>query len=818
MRLARWSLAWERIWPRLFPLLAVANLFLTIAFFDVLPLLPYWMHGVSLVLFAVALAAALRHFLGGDYGVDDAVVRRRLERDSGLADRPLTALEDRPINDHGGATVTALWRAHQTRMAATLTRLRVAPPSPGLPRRDPLGLRVAMLLALVIGAVFAGGDIGPRLERALTPRHVARAAAERLLVELWITPPPYTGLAPLFLDQAATLGEIKIPVGSTLLAQMGGAGDRPEMRVGDRAVPFEPLGDADSPAGYRVETEFIAADAEAKTLSVAIAGETVAQWRVRGVTDNPPNVEFPQPPKNLGRGRLGLAFEAADDYAVTELQMEIRHAEGWLLPGGGDKIRLNLSAPGLGTPIVKGRSARDLSAHPWAGVMVEIRLYAKDAAGQTGASEPFTMVLPERIFNHPVARAIVAARRKLNRPAREDRARVIDDIAEIAGRPQHFFDDTVIFLALAVARSRLAHGGDRAVASVQELMWETALKIEDGEFAVAERDLKDIQKRLMEAMRNGADQQEIARLMAELQRAMDQYMAALAEHLKRLGLDNIPMNPTTRMMEGGDLQRMLDKARELAEAGAMDAARQMLSELNKMLDAVHNSARTARPQRANGEARKMLDGLRGLAQRQQKLLDKTFRRMQRDRATQDSRSSGRQGRSGQPRPGDAESEAMAEAQAEMRRELGRMMLQMDDLLGTIPPSLGNADRAMKGARERLGQGDAAGAVPDQTEAVEQLGQAVQGAAEQIARGMQQPGTMGLSLGGGPRRMMRGRDPFGRQPGGATGGGETGDGVKIPSGAELRRTREILNELRRRSGERQRPEPELDYIERLIRRF
>jgi hypothetical protein len=36
--------------------------------------------------------------------------------------------------------------------------------------------------------------------------------------------------------------------------------------------------------------------------------------------------------------------------------------------------------------------------------------------------------------------------------------------------------------------------------------------------------------------------------------------------------------------------------------------------------------------------------------------------------------------------------------------------------------------------------------------------------------------------------------------------------------ELRRSREILDELRRRSGDRQRPALELDYIDRLLHQF
>jgi hypothetical protein len=45
-----------------------------------------------------------------------------------------------------------------------------------------------------------------------------------------------------------------------------------------------------------------------------------------------------------------------------------------------------------------------------------------------------------------------------------------------------------------------------------------------------------------------------------------------------------------------------------------------------------------------------------------------------------------------------------------------------------------------------------------------------------------------------------------------------EGVQIPDEMELRRAREILNELRRRRGQRSRPPLELDYIDRLLQQF
>ena len=60
------------------------------------------------------------------------------------------------------------------------------------------------------------------------------------------------------------------------------------------------------------------------------------------------------------------------------------------------------------------------------------------------------------------------------------------------------------------------------------------------------------------------------------------------------------------------------------------------------------------------------------------------------------------------------------------------------------------------------------------------------------------------------------DIFGRSAGGRR-GYATG-ALKIPDRGSLQRAQEILDELRRRAAERSRPADELDYIDRLLRRF
>ena len=61
-----------------------------------------------------------------------------------------------------------------------------------------------------------------------------------------------------------------------------------------------------------------------------------------------------------------------------------------------------------------------------------------------------------------------------------------------------------------------------------------------------------------------------------------------------------------------------------------------------------------------------------------------------------------------------------------------------------------------------------------------------------------------------------RDPLGRP---VSNGGAFDEGdVKIPDNNTMQKARDILDELRRRAGERDRPQIELDYIDRLLERF
>jgi hypothetical protein len=281
-----------------------------------------------------------------------------------------------------------------------------------------------------------------------------------------------------------------------------------------------------------------------------------------------------------------------------------------------------------------------------------------------------------------------------------------------------------------------------------------------------------------------------------------------------------PLDPS-KVISSRDLQRMLDQARDLARNGAREQARELLSQLQNMLENLRMARPGQMPQQGSSEAQQMMRGMRDLMQRQQQLLDRSFRAQQ-QQGQQGQQ--GRMGQRGQQQGGDqqdpnAQLGDAAGQQEGLRRMLGEMMRRLGDGLGDIPEPLGRAERAMRDAGEALQRRQPGEAIGPQTEALDQLQQAARDFAQQMQRRMQgqlgNPNDDAVGATEGQRDQIE-RDPLGR-PVSNNGTYDQGD-VKIPDQNTLQKAREILDELRRRAGERSRPEIELDYIDRLLKRF
>jgi len=217
-----------------------------------------------------------------------------------------------------------------------------------------------------------------------------------------------------------------------------------------------------------------------------------------------------------------------------------------------------------------------------------------------------------------------------------------------------------------------------------------------------------------------------------------------------------------------------------------------------MLENLSNQPMLARQPPGQQQAEQLLDRLQDITRGQQQLLDRTFRENQQGERPQDG------GR------------ASTAEQESLRRQLGEAMRQLGEMTGEIPAQLGNAEQSMRQSSQALSGGEPGQALGPQAQALDQLREGARAAARQLAEQLGQPGQGEGNQPGQLGQFRDGQDPLGRRLDGTT-GLDTGR-VAIPEESDVQRAREILNELRRRSGQRERPLTEQEYIDRLLRRF
>ena len=781
--LATIALFWERLWPILWPTIAVIGVFLALALFDIPARLPASLHWLLLAVMVLVLTAALFYGAQGFRWPSRAEARRRIETASKLEHRPLATLQDR-LPPGSDPAMKALWRVHQARATEDTKRLKIGTPAAGLLRRDPFALRMALGLVLLLGLVDARDDWAHRIVRAFEP-DVSHFTPAQVTLDLWLTPPDYTGLPPMFLSNTAAQ-TVAVPAGSTLLAQVHGGRNPPHLKIDKGSTDFETI-DAHNFKGAATITS-------GNRLTVEQDGHSLGSWPISVVPDKPPTIAFAKKPSRTERMALRLDYKAGDDYGVEGVKAIIHRIKD----PNGEALSLDLQLPGQHLKDAQAASYFDLTANLWAGLPVQIELQATDALGQTGTSETLEMVLPERAFHNPIAKALAEQRRQLMLTP-DDKQVVAETLSDLSSRPGRYNNDIVAFMAMRTAQARLILDKDNSsIVPVQQLLWDTALRIEEGRTPGVQQDLRNAMKTLQDAIANNAPDAEIQRLMKQVQEAMNRYLRALAQQMQNMDPSQLPPADPSQTLSMRDLQQMLNKAGDLARTGARDQARQMLSQLQQMLE----NLRMARPNPGQNGQNQQMGQMQQMMRQQRQLLDRSFNQS-------------RQGQQGQPQPGDAQQ------QQALRQMLQQMMQQMQSQGGQTPQSMSRAERAMQGAAEALQRGQSGQAAGQQSDALDALQEAARAMGNQMMGNQDGDGPGGEPL-DNPGLHQAQRDPFGRLMDSAQGNGGIDDGGQIRMGtgndSALEKAKQILDELRRRAGERARPTIERDYIDRLLKEF
>ncbi len=856
-RLAAWrlaagvALAWEAVTLAFWPVVAAAAAMAGCVLFGVAALVPGWVQdglGLACVAGLAVLGWRGARLLAWP---DAAAAERRLERDSGLRHRPFATLRDAPA---GGAE--ALWAIHRARAAEAVERLRLRAPQAGLAAADPYALRMAALLVLAAGLGVAGPQAASRLA-AGWPGWPHRLGGAAPVIQAWVQPPSYTGLAPIFLPAGA--GTVSVPVGGRLTVSVTGLNAAPRVALAGGGLAAEALGQGSWQASGLVGGSGV--------LSVGGRFFGLAEWHIEVVPNPPPSVAWAKLP-----GRAGTSLATALPWQVAQ-RWGVAALEARLAPAGRPDLparHIRLALPG--TPRqASGVGNAELAADPYAGVTMTATLEARDVSGQHATSAAATFVLPARSFRHPLARAIADLRRRLALHP-EDAAASGDALAALAeaglAPPVPGLAASGVTLNLGAAAALLTGTpGAPAIAEVQARLWTLALALDgalpDAAAAALQAAREDLRRGLEAHARGTLGDKALAQKMQALRDALDRRLAEMARQAVRQGALQ-RFDPQSQHLSAGAIDRAIARLERALREGRTEDARQAMAALGQMMEQLNNAhimsqAEAQQQEQAQRQGRQQMGAVQDMVQRETGLLDHAQQRAPRAPAMppvfmQDAGRPDLLGPQGTEDPSQAP-DALAPggappvappaavpdagrsqvADARTQRALGRALDALRQGLTQAgqkaPGALDEAGRAMADAAGALARHDdppARDAIGRAIAALQQGGQAMaksrqgQGGAGGLQLSLQPGGGVGETGedgegGPGERNSLTRKDPFGRQVDGSSGVADDPD-LRVPDAMEQGRSRAIQEELRRRGADRARPKSELDYIDRLLRPF
>ncbi|MFQ3252888.1 MAG: hypothetical protein ACI9U6_001177 [Loktanella salsilacus] len=848
----------ERATRAFWPLWSVLFVILTplmFGFQDRMSLEVFW--GLSLIAALAVGAALVRGLRMFRWPSKDEALARV---DAALPGRPISAVRDAQAIGASDPASAAVWQAHQARMRVATQSARAVQPDLRVSDRDPYGLRFMALLmfvvALLFGSVLRVGSVAQ-----IAQNGGGAALATGPVWEGWITPPAYTGKPVLYLNDIAP-GAVQVPLGSDITLRLYG-------EVGALSVTQTVSGDAAVPPATDPQQSFSVAQAG----QITIDGPNGAAWDVGILADAAPYVTLTAPIESDAMGELNQAFAASDDYGVEsgtatfalDLSAVDRSFGLTVDPDPIDPVVLDLPMPFSGDCSDFDEFLIDnLSQHELANLPVTLTLSVTDAAGQTASTPAEPMTLPGRRFFQPVAKAIVEQRRDLMW-SRANARRIVQVLRAISYEPDTLFTNQATYLRLRFIIKRLDQFDrdgitDENEAEIVQALWDLAVQLEDGTLADARERLARAQERLEEAMRNGASEAEIAELMQELRDATQDYMQMLADQMEPGdGTDEPQSAENSTQMSQDELQALMDRIEELMQEGRMAEAQALMEQLNSLLENMRITQGEGSGDGPQTPGQQSMQDLADTLRDQQDLSDDAFRDMQNQgqqgqqgqqpgqeqgegqqgQAPGQGQQPGADGSGEQPGQeqgqgdgegqndgqgsgaGENEGQSLAQRQQALRDELNRQRGALPGLPGDAGDqarrSLDSAEGAMDGAEQALRDGDMAQAIDRQADAMDALRDGMRAIGEALAQNESQEPGQGNATGDQTGQAQPGRrDPLGRQLGST---GQYGTEENLLQGEDTyRRAEELLEELRRRSAEQERPQVERDYLDRLLDRF
>ncbi len=815
---------------------------------------------ITLLSFLTGIAYFIRTDLLNFHFPDIEEIDKRLETRGTLGRGHISLIKDQLANPNIIST-RLLWHKAQREGIFLLKKLRIPWVNTNLSSKDPHALRFIALLVFTSGIFIAGHNWKERIISGLTPvaPPVFNLPQNHNNIDLWIKPPSYTQMPETHISGSGYYdGILEIPEKSTYRIRVHSWFKNifpPRLHIGKSSITLTHMG------GKLYGNKGTIQQGTNIRITQALLPRATLPYKY--IIDTPPEIrsdtklETPHtdtaPYEILDDYRIRFPLVVKDDYGVKELRMTMRLDKTVKeAPLGQEyhETRLIMSQPNTEFKI---SPIYDLSWHSWAGLPVNIEITAIDHKRQSTTLEKIKLTLPEREFKHPLAKFLIAERKAIAQNYKNSFKQIALNIERPLNNPKSFQNDITIFLALRSASSRLFHNDNKpesqrvkAALEVLNLLWKTAIVIEDGNITLALRELKNARRALENAMRDPAtDDRKIQALMEQLREKMINYFTEIARDMQK----RIAQGENISFMKSGDfgslitpdtLAVLMAQIEQAMRNGNKQQARELMSKLQRMMEMISTSNNTKLP----SDMQMMREGINKLGKiikRQKLLIEQTEKqaKIQHNLEPNDNNSSSSTTNNTNDLPNieqiikdfgmgnlpPAPQHALTNKQNKITLKqqidtsenkakqdniihmLDKLITEASKKIAKLPETMEMAKQEMSASAEKLEKNNPKDSLPHQNKAVKYLEDTQEKIAKQFRQRMQQ--MVGIGLSGTGQQL----DPLGRPY------GDTIDSaIKIPDKAQKKRVDEIIRKIRRRSSDRSRSREELKYYRRLLHQF
>jgi len=691
------------------------------------------------------------------------------EKYSGISAGTLQMLADKPLLSGISAPDKWFTRLRLARGEA----LKIKPIKPNFMRvfgADNYALIPLALIIIILSCVIDTDRATSNIRSLFRLPEVTTSNSSTKAISATIKYPDYIGGEITNVFDGKNPTPLKIPEGSIINVEVKGYSSAPRLLTNGRN---HKLGAIDG-GGFSGSAEINSGKIIALKSPL---GGSISNRKIELIKDTPPRPEFTSEITLSSNKRIKFDFKIAEEYGLNSLKLE-----GAIQPATGEAIyskTVDIPVKAVKDGFIIGSASIKIPSIRWYGNEITLKLKATDKKSQQGESESQLLKIPEITFKNQFAAKVNWQRILLEKPNDGMKpepliaSHNIDLLSNIIGE---YNANLRVFMGLRSAAYRLAYMRESDsdyhsnLKSAINLLADTAYYIEGGNSP--ESDYDSAINQLLNAMRSGDSLKNLAILARELSKQAEQ-------HLNNINITHVDEKdlPPELMQQIGSVDDIISQAFRLYAIGEKDKAMQLLEKLRSELEKAENEPTNPIEEAAMRDAIKAMHDLKEVAAKQKELADNAY----------------------ENKNNTSQMQSLEEKQRDLLKQAEQISQQIQKSSSGTCSKLESAKNSMREGANSLASKEGEQAAKHGMQAYKNIMESLQNKQREFTQRF------------GKQFIMNG---MGRNSG-ASGEQVYDNKMQIPEQNDMQKSREILEELYRRSRSHNPNKNEKDYLERLL---